>query len=139
MYTDSQRGTHTNWRFAQIEASAAPTLTDLGEHFPVVSTTNVLTLAFLTAPYSSEISNRMVDEVSGTVVEVNPALEERPDWVHREPCGAGWIARVRLADFAADQALLLQGAAAHEAMAEHARAHAAVLSPSATGRPEGSP
>ena len=77
--------------------------------------------------------------VSGTVVEVNPALEERPDWVHREPCGAGWIARVRLADFAADQALLLQGAAAHEAMAEHERAHAAVLSPSATGRPEGSP
>ncbi len=77
--------------------------------------------------------------VSGTVIEVNPILDDRPDWVHRDPCGAGWIARLRLADFAADQALLLQGAAAERAMAEHARAHAAVLASAATGRPDASP
>ena len=77
--------------------------------------------------------------VSGTVIEVNPALDDRPDWVHRDPCGAGWIARLHLADFAADEALLLHGAVAEQAMVEHARAHAAVLASSATGRPEGSP
>ena len=71
--------------------------------------------------------------VSGTVVEVNPALDERPDWVHREPYGAGWIARLRLSDFAADQAFLLHGTAADEAMAEHARRFAPDLIPATSG------
>ena len=32
--------------------------------------------------------------VSGTVVQVNEALEDRPELVHRDPYGAGWIARL---------------------------------------------
>ena len=76
--------------------------------------------------------------VSGTVVEVNPALDERPDWVHREPYGAGWIARLQLTDFKADQALLLHGAAADEAMAEHARRFAPDLVPATSGPARGS-
>jgi predicted peroxiredoxin len=70
--------------------------------------------------------------VTGTIVEVNPALEDRPDWVHRDPYGAGWIARLRLDDFATDQAQLLHGAAASEAMAEHAR-FASELIPATSG------
>jgi len=77
--------------------------------------------------------------VSGTVLEVNPALDDRPDWVHREPCGAGWIARLRLTDLAADQARLLHGPALEAAMAEHARAHAHALDCGATGRPDTPP
>ena len=77
--------------------------------------------------------------VSGTVLEVNPALDDRPDWVHREPCGAGWIARLRLTDLAADQARLLHGPALEAAMAEHARAHAHALERGATGRPDTPP
>ena len=65
-----QRGTHTNWQLVQNDASGAPTLTDLGASFPVASTTNVLTLTLLAAPNSSEIGIRVVEEVSGTVVEV---------------------------------------------------------------------
>lgn len=64
-----QRGTHTNWQFVQNNASGAPTLTDLGASFPVASTTNVLTLTLLAAPNSSEIGVRVVEEVSGAVVE----------------------------------------------------------------------
>ena len=65
-----QRGTHTNWQLVQNDASGAPTLTDLGATVPVASTTNVLTLTLLAAPNSSEIGVRVVEEVSGAVVEV---------------------------------------------------------------------
>lgn len=65
-----QRGTHTNWQLVQNDASGAPTLTDLGASLPVASTTNVLTLTLLAAPNSSEIGVRVVEEVSGAVIEV---------------------------------------------------------------------
>ena len=64
-----QRGTHTNWQLVQNDASGAPTLTDLGASFPIASTTNVLTLTLLAAPNGSEIGVRVVEEVSGAVVE----------------------------------------------------------------------
>ncbi len=64
-----QRGTHTNWQLVQNDGSGATTLTDLGASFPVASTTNVLTLTLLAAPNSSEIGVRVVEEVSGAVVE----------------------------------------------------------------------
>ena len=60
--------------------------------------------------------------VSGTVVEVNAALEDHPERVHRDPYGAGWIARLRLDDWAADAARLLHGDAAAEVLARHAAA-----------------
>lgn len=58
--------------------------------------------------------------VRGVVVEVNPALEEQPELVHRAPYGEGWLARVRLSDVGADLALLLHGDAVGPAMAHHA-------------------
>ncbi|WP_272860606.1 hypothetical protein [Paracoccus stylophorae] len=64
-----QRSTHTNWQLVQNDASGAPTLTDLGASFPVASTTNVLTLTLLAAPNSGEIGVRVVEEVSGALVE----------------------------------------------------------------------
>ncbi len=36
--------------------------------------------------------------VGGEVVEVNPALENDPALVNREPFGAGWLYKVRLAE-----------------------------------------
>lgn len=61
--------------------------------------------------------------VSGTVSAVNELLDEQPELVHRDPYGAGWIARLQLADFAADQAALLSGDAVAPAMAHHAWLH----------------
>lgn len=59
--------------------------------------------------------------VRGTVVDVNVALEERPELVHRDPYGEGWLARLRLADFDTDRAALVQGDAVPAAMEAYAR------------------
>lgn len=59
--------------------------------------------------------------VTGRVVAINERLEGKPALVHLDPYGDGWVARIELADFAADQAQLLHGDAVLPAMAEHAR------------------
>jgi glycine cleavage system H protein len=76
--------------------------------------------------------------VAGTVVETNEALQERPELVHRDPYGAGWIARLRLTDFAADRAELLTGDAVAPAMAHHAWLHRLELVPATNGGPPSS-
>jgi glycine cleavage system H protein len=58
--------------------------------------------------------------IAGTVLAVNPRLEESPDLVHRDPYGEGWIARLALRDFDADRIRLVQGDAVIAAMAQHA-------------------
>ncbi len=59
--------------------------------------------------------------VSGTVVEVNPRLAGTPELVHADPYGEGWLARLALADFAADAAALVVGeVAVRPAMEYHA-------------------
>ena len=62
--------------------------------------------------------------VTGTVQAVNPRLSAEPELVHADPYGAGWLARLSLADFARDRAALVHGAqAVREAMAHHAWLH----------------
>jgi glycine cleavage system H protein len=58
--------------------------------------------------------------VSGTVMETNPLLEEKPELVHLDPYGKGWLARLSLRDFQGDRPRLVQGAQVAEAMARHA-------------------
>ena len=58
--------------------------------------------------------------VGGTVLQGNAALASCPELVHRDPYGEGWLARLRLADFAADAPRLVHGAAVAPAMAQHA-------------------
>lgn len=36
--------------------------------------------------------------VSGEVLEVNPALEESPDAVNKDPYGKGWMIKIKLTD-----------------------------------------
>jgi len=62
--------------------------------------------------------------VAGTVVALNGGLDERPELVHRDPYGEGWIARLRLADFGADQPALLHGNGAGSAAPEPGRREA---------------
>jgi glycine cleavage system H protein len=45
--------------------------------------------------------------VSGTLVEVNPALEDAPEQINQDPYGEGWLARVKLAAWEADKARLM--------------------------------
>ena len=70
--------------------------------------------------------------VAGTVAAYNQAVRDKPALVHRDPYGAGWIARLTLKDFAADQAQLVHGAAALTAMRAHAAEHAGEFVPATT-------
>jgi glycine cleavage system H protein len=36
--------------------------------------------------------------VSGEILEVNPALEETPDLVNKDPYGKGWMIRIKVTD-----------------------------------------
>ena len=71
--------------------------------------------------------------VRGVVIDVNPVLEVRPEAVHLDPYGEGWLARLRLApgdpavaaagpaaESASAGALLVSGVAAAAALAHHA-------------------
>jgi glycine cleavage system H protein len=44
--------------------------------------------------------------VGGEVLEVNPALEESPDVVNKDPYGKGWMIRIKIADPAESGKLL---------------------------------
>jgi glycine cleavage system H protein len=52
--------------------------------------------------------------IAGEVVEVNPALGDRPELVNSDPFGEGWMIRLRVAD--ASQLDGLLDAAAYEAL-----------------------
>ncbi len=75
--------------------------------------------------------------VSGTVVAVNEALEDRPELVHRDPFGDGWIARLQLTAWDTDQSALLTGEAVAPAMAHHAWLHRLDMVPATS--PGGAP
>lgn len=44
--------------------------------------------------------------VSGTVVEVNPALADNPEAVNTDPYGSGWMVKIKLADLSQVDGLL---------------------------------
>ncbi len=46
--------------------------------------------------------------VTGTVVEVNPAMETGPEAINQDPYGEGWLAVIEAADWQADRARLLE-------------------------------
>ncbi len=46
--------------------------------------------------------------LSGTVTEINQALSEYPSAVFEDPCGEGWIARIRPADLAGELPLCIK-------------------------------
>lgn len=70
--------------------------------------------------------------VSGTVLEPNEALATRPELIHEDCYGQGWIARLQLKDWALDAPQLLQGADVEPAMRRHAQLFRA-------GEPEAGP
>jgi glycine cleavage system H protein len=44
--------------------------------------------------------------VSGEILEVNPALEETPDVVNKDPYGKGWMVKITISDSAELKGLL---------------------------------
>ncbi len=68
-------------------------------------------------PYTEVESVKAVSDVvaplSGEVIEVNPALSEKPETINDDPYGQGWLVKVKLADPAETGSLM--DAAAYEA------------------------
>ena len=58
--------------------------------------------------------------VAGTVVEINGLLETAPESINTDPYGAGWLAAIKPADWAADRTRLLDPAAYFALMQEQA-------------------
>jgi glycine cleavage system H protein len=58
--------------------------------------------------------------VAGEVLEVNEALSARPELVHVDPYGRGWLARLRPTDWPGDSATLVHGDALPDALRRHA-------------------
>lgn len=71
----------------------------------------------------------IVAPVGGSVIEMNPALLERPETVTEDPYGAGWILRLRAPAIARDARQLLRGDAARAFMEQTAQAFRASFVP----------
>ena len=56
--------------------------------------------------------------VSGTVVETNAALEDKPGNINKAPEGDGWLARLAVEDGARDEMKAMMDEAAYKAFAE---------------------
>ena len=71
-----------------------------------------------------EAVSEIFSPVSGEVTETNPALADSPELINKDPHGAAWLIKVRLAD--PKEAAALMDAAAYEAyIAAQAKEHSA--------------
>lgn len=55
---------------------------------------------------SVKAASDIYSPVSGTIVEINTALEEEPSNINEEPYGAGWLFKVRVNDMEIVEGLL---------------------------------
>lgn len=59
--------------------------------------------------------------VTGEVTAVNAQLAQRPELVHTDPYGTGWLARLKLTRWDEDQAALVHGDTVPAAMLDYQR------------------
>jgi glycine cleavage system H protein len=79
---------------------------------------NVLAHASCAEVESTKSVSEIFSPVTGTVVEVNTALDDAPEQVNADPYGAGWIFVVEMADPAELDALM--DATAYQAFVDEA-------------------
>jgi hypothetical protein len=82
-----QRSTPTLWQLIANDGSGAPTLTDMGASFGIM-TSGVLTL-FIAPPHGSPVRVRGVDEVSGGVFEPGVTADLPTNTQFRTPADHG--------------------------------------------------
>jgi len=75
---------------------------------------------FLGTVESIKAVSDLMSPVSGEVTEINATLKDAPETINKDPHGAGWIAKVRLAD-AKELTGLLDAAAYQKFVAEKAK------------------
>jgi len=55
-----------------------------------------------------KVNISLTSPVSGTIVEVNPAMTTAPEAINQDPYGEGWLAVIEAADWEADRSALLE-------------------------------
>ncbi len=63
-----------------------------------------------------KVNISLTSPLTGTVVEVNPALTPTPEVINQDPYGAGWLAVLEAADWETDRVGLLTAAAYFDKM-----------------------
>lgn len=71
-----------------------------------------------------KVDIELASPISGTIVEINETLELEGEVINQDPYGAGWLAVIEAADWAADQANLLTPEAYFEHMKRQAQEEA---------------
>lgn len=82
---------------------------------PDVGTTLAITDTFTEVESTKSVSD-IYAPVSGTIVEVNTALDDQPEVLNSDPYGEGWICKIEMSDLAHFDALL--DAAAYRQLTE---------------------
>lgn len=98
---------------AFAEVKPVGTTVAVGDEVAVIETIKVN--VSLTAP------------VSGTVVEVNPALELTPEVINQDPYGEGWLVVIEASDWPRDRGALLDPQAYFDLMRRQAEEEAKKL------------
>jgi len=58
-----------------------------------------------------KVDIELTSPVNGNIVEINPEMEDNPELINQDPYGDGWLAVIEVADWAAEQAKLLDSQA----------------------------
>lgn len=74
-----------------------------------------------------KVNVSLTSPVSGTVVEVNPAMELSPEVINQDPYGKGWLVVIEASDWPKDRARLLDPQAYFELMKGQAEEEARKL------------
>lgn len=74
-----------------------------------------------------KVNVSLTSPVSGTVVEVNPAMELSPEVINQDPYGEGWLVVIEASDWPKDRARLLDPQAYFELMKRQAEEEARKL------------
>lgn len=74
-----------------------------------------------------KVNVSLTSPVSGTVVEVNPAMELSPEVINQDPYGEGWLVVIEAGDWPKDRSNLLNAQAYFELMKGQAEEEAKKL------------
>lgn len=89
--TDFWQQRHGDVAFAEIE----PVGTTLTAE-DVISTVETI-----------KVDIELTSPVSGTIVEVNPDMEDSPELINQDPYGQGWLALIEVTDWETERARLM--------------------------------
>lgn len=95
-------------------------LTDVGFFEPPEAGAAVEQFGELGSLESAKAIFEVISPVSGVVTSINKEVTKNPGLVNEDPYGAGWLVEVRLAHWARDRELLLDGEAYAGAVARKA-------------------